>query len=472
MMTKRSTITLLLSGLIFLLTLQLKASGFNKFEDVNPQDVIKKYGEDSVTCVINLSLYREFFKQWKASDYTNVATFKEIVKPWRWVFLNCPIATENIYVDGSRIMQYLIENEKNEASKQKLIDTLMMIYDQRIKYFPNHYSKGTPQVGSILGRKGVDLYTYDQERFEETYDILKRSVELEGDNSDGTVLIYYFRSTIKMARKGSVDSTMIVDVYDQVIDILDHNIEALTLKGDTKWVENYKNFKGNIDATFEPFATCEDLVRIFQSKFKKTPDNIALLKKITNMLDKRSCQDNPLYLTASKRLHELEPSPESAYLIGRLLFKEEKYSESIGYLEESTKMTDLDKLSTSYKLLASAQASLRNYPRARQMALKALEINPNDGNAYIIIGDLYAASAKDCGDNELTTKVAYWVAVDKYIRARNADSTVAEAANKRISTYSAYFPPMETVFFYDLHEGESYTVGCWINETTTIRAAK
>ena len=349
--TKRK---LILPALLVMLALPVVAVNPVDFSNHLRQDTLKKYGEDSVTCVINLSLYREFFKQWRASDYTNTTTFDEIVKPWRWVFLNCPIGSENIYVDGARLMQYRIENEKNAAKRGKLIDTLMMVYDQRIKYFPNHFSKGTPQEGSILGRKGIDLYTYDQDRYEETYNILKRSVELEGDNTDGTVLVYYFRSVIKMARQGLVDSTMIVDVYDQVIDILDHNIEALNKKGDTKWVENYKNFKGNIDATFEPFATCEDLVRIYESKLKKNPEDVALLKKITNMLDKRSCQDSPLYLTASKKLHALEPSPESAYLIGRLLIKEEKYSEAVAYMEEAQKMTDTDKLSVAYKIYASA----------------------------------------------------------------------------------------------------------------------
>jgi tetratricopeptide (TPR) repeat protein len=472
MITRSIKLKLLLPALIMLLAFPSFASQPIDFSILNRQDTLKKYGEDSVTCVVNLSLYREFFKQWRASDFTSTATFNEIKKPWRWVFLNCPIGSENIYVDGARLLQYRIENEKDQNLRSKLIDTLMMVYDQRITYFPNHFSKGTPQEGSILGRKGIDLYTYDQERYEETYNILKRSVDLEGDDSDGTVLVYYFRSVIKMARKGLVDSTLIVDVYDQVIDILDHNIDALNKKGDTKWLEHYKNFKGNIDATFEPFATCEDLIRIFDSKLKKNPEDVVLLKKITNMLDKRSCQDSPLYLSASKKLHSLEPSPESAYLIGRLLIREEKYSEALSYMEEATKMTDTDKLGIAYKLYASSLAALKNYPRARQMALKALEINPNDGNALLIIGDLYAASAKDCGDNDFTSKTAYWVAVDKYARARNVDPTTDEAASKRIATYSAYFPDMSTIFFHDYKEGDTYTVGCWINETTIIRAAK
>lgn len=442
----------------------------NKLE-LPQEKPMKKYGEDSVNCVINISLYREFYKQWKASDYTS-ASVKDILKSWRWVFNNCPLGSENTYVDGAKIMQYRIENEKDEAVKQKLIDTLMMVYDQRIEYFPNHYKTGQPQEGSILGRKGIDLYTYAPDRYEDTYNTLKRAVELDGDATDGSVLIYYFRSVIKMARKSKVDSTEIVEAYAKVMDILDNNIKGLEARGDKRWVEIYKNYKGNIDATFEPFATCEDLVKIFKKKFQANTEDIDLLTKITNMLDKRDCTDDPLYLNASRRLHELQPSPESAYLVGRLLLKDQKYSEALTYLEEATKSDNVGRAHNSYKLLAEVNRALKNYPRARQMAYKAIELDPNDGAPYITIGDLYASSAKECGDNEFTSRVAYWAAIDKYQRAKQVDPSITETANRRIADYSVYFPSLETIFFYDYKEGDTYTIECWFTETTTIRASR
>ncbi|MCD4746266.1 MAG: hypothetical protein K8R58_08200, partial [Bacteroidales bacterium] len=103
---------------------------------------------------------------------------------------------------------------------------------------------------------------------------------------------------------------------------------------------------------------------------------------------------------------------------------------------------------------------------------KTIKLRPDDGNAYILIGDMYAASAKNCGNNDLTKKVAYWVAVDKYIKAKIVDPSVASTANSRIASYSKHFPVTETIFFYDLKEGDTYTVECWINEKTKVRAAK
>ncbi|MBZ0244157.1 MAG: hypothetical protein K8F24_13130, partial [Bacteroidales bacterium] len=254
---KMKVINKMLLLAILVLFAAMQAAAFNPENrfDLLLQDGEKlpKYGEDSVNCVINISLYSEFYKQWKASDQTS-QSIEEVFKPWRWVFKNCPIGSENTYVNGVNIYQYRIENEKDKAKKEKYIDTLMMIYDQRVQYFPDHYKTGRPQVGSILGRKGIDLYIYAPDRYEDTYNTLKKSIELDGNASDGTVLIYYFRSVIKMARKSKIDSTAIVDAYDKTIDILDYNIKGLEAAGDTRWAENYKNFKGNIDATFEPFA--------------------------------------------------------------------------------------------------------------------------------------------------------------------------------------------------------------------------
>lgn len=459
----------LFAAMVLMLTANTYAG--NVRLSIEPQDNMPKYGKDSVNCVVNISLYREFYRQWRASNFES-PVIKDIIAPWRWVFNNCPLASENTYVDGVRIMQYRIENTKLDDERGKLIDTLMMVYDQRAKYFPNHFRTGKPQKGAILSRKGIDLFTYDQERYEEAYNILRQSIEIDGDDTDGTALIYYFRAVVKMARKAKVDTAFIVDTYDQVSEILDHNISRAIANNDEKWAENYRNFKNNIEASFEPFASCTDLVRVYGNKLKKTPNDVELLKKITNLLDRRGCQGDPLYLDASARLHKLQPSQESAFNIGRLLLRDEKYSQAIPYLEEATRSADQERAHRAFKHLAETFKAVKNFPRARQAALSALQINPSDGAPLITIGDCYALTAKDCGDNDFTSKVGYWAAVDKYNQARRVDPSQADNASRRIATYSAHFPSVNVIFFHGYEEGQTYIIDCWYREETTIRAAK
>lgn len=421
-----------------------------------------KYGTDSVTCITNLSLYKEFYKQ---------QNYKDALPSWRWVYNNCPKARENTYIDGVKIMEYKIRNEKDTKRVDAYVDTLMMVFDNRIKYFPLHYKTREPQEGTILGRKGVMLYEIKPEANDQIIEILRRSIELEGKSVPGDVIVYYFRAIVNRVKDGKAEKTAIVDVYDQLSEIIDANLNSAA--NDEKARVNWENIRNNVELTFEPYATCEDLISIYDAKFKATPEDLTLLQKITKILDKKKCTESPLFFQATQNLHKLQPDANSAYMMARLLLKDEKYADAVPYLKNAIDLqTDNDKKGNSAYLLASVYLSLKNYGSCRSFAQKALELRPNDGNPLILIGDAYAASSKDCGEDELGKKAGYWAAVDKYVQAKRLDPSVAEVADKRIGATSAAFPTQETIFFHGKNVGDTYQVGCWINETTTIRAAR
>ncbi len=418
-----------------------------------------KYGKDSVTCVVNISLYREFFKQWKNSGYQADRAVHDAIIPWRWVFLNCPLGTENTYIDGAKMMEYRIGAEKDAARKQLLIDTMMMLHDQRIEYFGKE--------GYVLGRKGVDLYQYRPEAYEQVYTTLKRSVELEGNGSASAVLVYYFRAALAMLENQKIDISEALDVYNAIEAIT----ESYTRSGGPK-AEMYAQAWGNIELAAGTVFGCNELVPSFSKKLEAEPGNIDLLRKITTMLDGKGCTDSEVYFKATLKLYELEPSPESAFLIGKMYYKRGEYGSAARYLNQASGMADSSDLADNYLLLATTYLHLQQYSNGRTAALNAARMRPGDGRPYLLIGDMYAGSASDCGDNKLTKKVAFWAAVDKYYRAKSVDPGLESEANQKIGTYSAYFPVMEDIFFYGLKEGDSYTVGCWINESTTVRAVK
>jgi tetratricopeptide (TPR) repeat protein len=414
---------------------------------------------------MNNSLYYEFYKQWKQSNYKSDA-WKDAVKPWRWVFLNCPKSTKNIYLHGENLLDNMIKHESDKEKKEKLIDTLMMIYDHRIQYFGSE--------GYVLGKKGSDLYKLRPEAYEESYEILKRSIEIEGNESNGPVLIYYFRSAEKMVKNEKVDAGVLVDIYDQTSGIIEYNLNKSIKENKESEITNWENVKGNIELSFEPWATCPELIRIYTVKFNESPDNIELLRKITKILDKTNCTDSDLFLQALQKLVQIEPEPsaKSAELLGKLYIKREQYEEATKYLLQAADLcTDNNDKADIHYLLANVFFQMKQLSTARAQCYEVIKIKPNDGKAYILIGDLYSSSAKQCGEDDLTNKVAYWAAVDKYFKAKSVDSTVAELATTKINTFKQYFPSKETIFFYDKVPGEPYTVECWINETTTVRTS-
>ena len=97
------------------------------------------YGSDSATCVTKYQIYR--------NDYKN-KNYEEAIKSWRWVLINCPEFNEYIFANAPKIIYYQIK--KNDNNKLAYIDTLMMVYDQRIKYYGKenllglYFNKSTP----------------------------------------------------------------------------------------------------------------------------------------------------------------------------------------------------------------------------------------------------------------------------------------------------------------------------------------
>ena len=465
---------------------------------VNAQEASEsKYGADSVACVTNLSIYGEAYKQWESNKFAPESISMEMVKAWREVFLNCPRASQLIYTRGEKIMDYFIRT--NPKDKDAYIDTICMMMDNRAKYFPVDPKTGGSQVANIMGRKGLLIYTYNKNRYEEAYNVLKDAVAMDPSQLQGAYIDAYFKATIDMVNNDKAEKMTVINVYQELSEVLDNNIGALAeteaelvaakedaeasgdadaVSGFDKQIEkNEKNIninkgvKSNLDNLFQPYASCEDLIKVFSAKMKETPDDVVLLKRITTILDKKDCTDSKLFLDAAVRLNELEPSPEASYSLGVKFFKDRKWSDAATFFEQATKTDNNDRKYRAYRNLGMCYENMGSLSRARDIYRRAAQVDPTNGEPYLLIAMLYAGSAKQFS-GEIESKAVFWAAVDKCLKAKAIDPSCADKANGLIRAYTAAFPSMETIFFNDYSEGQSFNVGGWIGETTTIRAKK
>jgi len=422
------------------------------------QETIKKYGEDSIACITHTSLYREFYKQ---------KNYADALSHWRWVFNNCPLVSQNVYIDGAKIISTKINEAKDLKTRNAYIDTLMMVFEKRIKYFGD---SPTSREGMVLGRQAIELETYRPSDTMRIYEYLRRSVESEGINSDAYIVSRYFINVSNQVSNKRFSSDSIAEVYDRLSNLVDQKLE--TVKSDTAQVSKWLSVRVMLESGFEPYATCDEIEKIYTRKFNQSPNDTVLLKKITRLLDRKDCTDRDLFFLATANLHKVNPNGQSAYLMGKLsMIKGDAGKAESYFIEAIPNLDDVLKAKTCY-YLATINYDNKSYNEARSYALKSLAINPNDGKCYMLIGNMYAASAASCGgSDEIASRAGYWAAVDKFIKARNVDPSVADDANKGIATYSSYFPTRERLFFNDVKEGSSYNVGCWIGETTIVRAS-
>lgn len=410
------------------------------------------HGEDSIRCIRNLSLYREYAKH---------DNYKDAIHAWRIVFSECPHATKNIYIDGARMFNVFIEKETDKAKQDALIDTLMMIYDQRIKYFR--------QEGSVRGRQGVDLLRYrrdDPEKLMQGYEYLKKSATILKNKTSIAVIATMMQAAYSLFEQDLLTDIQVLDDYAMSSDILDY-----MLSRDANDV-NTNKVKESVDLGLivSGAATCESIISYFKPDYEKRKNDLNFVKKVASFMSSLDCKDDPLYIKATEDHYRLEPTAESAFNLAKLFVTRENFDKAVKYYNEAiTREKDESKKAEYYYQLGVVTNAKMNQPeKAREYALKALEIRPDWGEPYILIGDAYV-DAKDCFTDDFEKKTIYWAAVDKFMKAKEVDPEVSDKAIERISTYSQYFPDAETVFFYGHQDGDSYKVGCWINETTTVR---
>lgn len=415
------------------------------------------HGEDSIRCIKNLSLYREHVKH---------GAFPSALDSWQVVFEECPKSTKNIYIDGAKMFNKFIADEKDPDRKAILMDSLRLIYDQRIKYYK--------QRGSVLGRKAVDIlkhpeYRTDPDIQEETYGYLQESISILKNKSSVAVVATYMTTSFALFQNERLTALQVIENYAQASEILDYQ---LVQKPGNKTILQVKEATDyNFITSGAP--TCESLVLYFQPLWEEKKDDIAYLGRAVNFLSALECETEPFYALAAEALYNKEPSAQAAYGLAKLFLSKEEFEKAITYYQEAIEREEdpSKKADYLYQLAYITNAQMKQAQKARTYAMEAIKLRPDWGEPYILIGDAYAGS-KDCFTDEFEKTTIYWAAVDQFSKAKSVDAAVAEKANERISTYKNYFPDIETIFFYSLKEGDNYQVGCWINETTKVRARK
>ncbi len=445
-MKHKSSFLLIFTILLSIFTAELKAQ----------EASTSKYGNDSIQCLKNSSLYREFIKQ---------DNFKDAFPYWKWVYNNCPASSKNIYIDGVKIYYVKIQKAADDSQKEAYIDTLLMVYDQRMDYFG--------QKGFVNGRKGVDMLRFRPSSLSLAYETLTQSVEEQGKKVEDAVAITFMQASTYLFKNDEITEEQTLADFTKILSHMEARYNNYVATGKQANADRAKTAIESIENAFmeSGAADCDVLEPYFMPKFTDAPGDVELLSKITKLMEKAYCTDSDLYYDAAKQLHKLEPSAESSASMARAALKRELFSESSEfYLQAIELQTDeLEKSKLYYELGLITFSQLNNYSLARNYAYKSIELDKTSGKPYILIGNLYAASAKQCGDDDFQQRTVYWAAVDKFEQAKKVDPSLVIEANKLIEAYSPYFPDGESLFFNGLEEGTSYKVGCWINETTTIR---
>lgn len=414
----------------------------------------EKFGSDPDKCKENISLYREYFKQ---------DNFADAIIGWRWAFLNCPEASKNILINGSKIIQFQIEKYKDNLElKNAYLDTLWMIHDKRGELYPE-------EKGASMGRKGMDQYEYAGDDFTLAYNTLMESMKIDGNATDPYVLMRLYMAGMRRLVDKQLEMDVLYDIYDQLATILGHQRKNTT---DEKELAKIDKAQEVLDQNFERIAKEEQYIELMKPKVDAAPNDAELLEKVTSMMAKRNWLNSEFYLEASEKSYKLKPSTVAAYNLYEGYAKKGKNDQATKYLEESIS-SEQDNNEKGIKLLKLAKlyAADNKYSAARSKAQEAAGLKSGWGEPFIFIGELYMSTSSSCGDNACNQKYGFWAAEDMFAKAKAVDASMTDEANKKIVSCKKYYPTVKDCFFFGLQAGDKVTVGPWIGVETTARFA-
>lgn len=410
-------------------------------------------------CLINLSLFNESAKNQQYAD---------ALGPWEKVYKECPSANKVIYSRGRDIIAWQLSQTKDDASYEMTLDRLMKLYDDRIKYFGDDSRYPTAW---ILGNKGIEYVAFNKKDKlnKPAYKWLEQSIDGMGENCDIEVLRVFIITSDAIYKAEPAHAEKYIADYVKVNSLLG----AIASNPDNPSAASAAQLSDGVDNLFvgSGAASCEVLDATYKDKITLNLKNETYLNNIINFYKRVRCTSSEVYFKAAVAVHKINPTSGSANGCAEMSYKSGDHQKAIDFYEEAIKLStdNMEKADYLYKIAQLNYSQFKNYPRARDYAKRSLDFNPNNGSAYLLIGIMYANSS-DRFEDPVLAKAVFWVAVDKFNRAKQVDASVADDANRLIRTYSAHFPSKDDVFFKpEFQTGKSYFVGGWISESTTCR---
>ena len=385
-----------------------------------------------------------------ASKYLNVLLTK------------CPAASQNIYTNGAKLYKNLINKAEDEDTKKVYIDSLMYLYDVRLKAFETHKKYGKDY---ILNRKAREFYSYFPDDREGIRKIFQEAVEASNEMKgkyDLELVGIYFAELCADYENDIISAEDLIAAYDRYAPAFDGVEEEADIE-----------LKNQFDSAFgqSGAASCENLETLFTKKLAEDPENEALLGQAVALMSRANCQSDFFFATAEK-YYEIKPSSETALFLAQGFQAREEFEKAMKYLSEAlaTEQDSAEKEKLYVRIgLISIQS--KNYAEAVKAANEIKAINPENGYAYFILGQSYAASA-NC--SELKCQACYWAAFDMMNKAAGllaAEPSIQESAKKMAASFRSAFPTKEECFFNELQAGAAYTIkhGFANGVSTTVR---
>ena len=382
---------------------------------------------------------------------------------FQWMLANAPNWNTKLYIDGADIYDKLADQEPDPAKKKVLVDSLLMLYDMRIK--------NCGDEANVMNRKAHASYKHNiknKEKLAELLALYDRVYEISGNNvSDGNIVAYITTVRANQLALKNIPDEQILQRYDKTMGIIEAKLKKAMSEGKTQDVDKFKSYKDAVDGLLISMVKvdCEFVKKNLAPKFKQNPNDLVIAKKIFTYMLQDKCTDDPLWLEAGEAIHKLNPEKDYGLLkalASRHVLNGNFDRAEILFKEALPLATTPHDKSDAQLFLGGIESKKGNSAGARELYRHSLTSNPNNKDAWEKIGDLYYNSFDNCAKqrSKAEDRLVYLAAYEMYAKSGN---------NQLMARAKAQFPSKEEIFELNWSAGSSQKVGCWINEIITLK---
>ena len=393
------------------------------------------------------------------------------------------------YTDGIKIYLHKWKNETDAAKKTEYVDMILKLQEEAMNCLKTggitlscegQSDCYTKRMGYLQGRLAYDMYYTLNTKYSQTLKQLEGAVRNSGNDAEYIVFAPYANIVVYNFEKELITKDEARNIYEELNEIADFNIE----KGDNL-SPSYQQAKESMNSTFSKIERdifdCDFFKVKLRPDYDADPDNVEVIKKTLAILKGQGCTpgdpfydelDNKWkkYASAENAKIQAAYNENNPNVMAKKLYDQGDFNGAAAkYKDAANAETDPSKKAGYLFSLASIEfRKLKKYGEARSTAREAAKLRPGWGRPYMLIGDMYGSTARNCGD-AWNQRLAILAAMDKYNYAKSIDAEQADEANSRLSKYRASMPDKNEGFMRGVKQGQSAKVGCWIGETVKVR---
>ncbi|MGB5821412.1 MAG: hypothetical protein WBG90_18145 [Saonia sp.] len=426
-------------------------------------------------CMTNLSIF---------SEHAKVKNYDAAYTPWKMVYENCPELNWATFAYGERILKDKIRKSSG-SEKEAFVQDLIVLGDNSMKYFPKK-----AKMADVMIDHAMIMHDNKMAPEEEVYKLLDKAFKEDRENFKNPKALYlYFSNLVDLHKAGSKDLQEVFDTYDDVTEKIEEENQKLTtiitkllpkedegtltskekrrLKVATTNSESFGKISGSIDSKLGALADCGNLIPLYQKSFESKKSDVVWVKRAVGRMFSKECTDDPMFKKLFEAQLALDPSA-SAYVYGGTL--KQKAGDSKGAIADFNKAVELEtdsfkKSNLLYKIATIYRRGSKS--TARSYAQKAIDANPANGKAYLLIANLYAGSANECGSSTFEKRAIYWKAADMANKAGRVDPSLSGRARQTAASYNAK-APSKTDIFNSGKAGQTISFSCWVGGSVKV----